>query len=353
MTTEMGTIRPARLTDRQALTDLSQRAHAAGDAHRRSLGVPVADGHPPRDQPLDPDPHMAAAAPTVGAPRGGERGAAGRVLPGNRGAASRRLGHHRARCGGRADGRRGALGAAPALDRGGGQKNVGRYFAACSDVRENLELFGQASLTAYAQEEILYLPAASERGARSWLRRRWLETEPPPRKETERSRENPPPNPPPIGGRLARSTIGTSCCSRPARRTPGTSSTCGRTPRRRPSRGSRATAPPTGRPVGHEAVVPRSSLNPLLHFSDVSAWLHARRPAGRAASRSTAPAARGRTTCASWSATGPTARPSWRRCCAAAGGEAARRASSLRCEHTSRAGRMAATGGRLRADRPG
>src|SRR5256885_17197665 len=41
MTTEAGTIRPARITDRQALIDMSQRAHAAGDAHRRSLGVPA------------------------------------------------------------------------------------------------------------------------------------------------------------------------------------------------------------------------------------------------------------------------------------------------------------------------
>src|SRR5204862_370594 len=53
----------------------------------------------------------------------------------------------------------------------GAKKNVGRYFAACSDVRENLELFGQASFMAYAQEEILYLAAASERGPGSWLRK--------------------------------------------------------------------------------------------------------------------------------------------------------------------------------------
>ena len=35
------TIRSARLTDRQALADLSRRVHASHDAHRRSLGVPA------------------------------------------------------------------------------------------------------------------------------------------------------------------------------------------------------------------------------------------------------------------------------------------------------------------------
>ena len=45
-------------------------------------------------------------------------------------------------------------------------------------------------------------------------------------------------------------------------------------------------------PVGHEAVVPRSSLNPLLHFSEVNAWLL---PDGARVSDSpsTAPAATG------------------------------------------------------------
>ena len=34
-------IRPARITDRQALATLSRRVHGAADAHRRSLGVPA------------------------------------------------------------------------------------------------------------------------------------------------------------------------------------------------------------------------------------------------------------------------------------------------------------------------
>ena len=63
--------------------------------------------------------------------------------------------------------------------------------------------------------------------------------------------------------------------SRPARPTRGTCSTCG------------ATAPPPAiarvedyhaadwESVGHEAIVPRSSLNPILHFGAVSAWLSA------------------------------------------------------------------------------
>ena len=34
-------IRPARLSDRAALVDLSRSVHASTDAHRRSLGVPA------------------------------------------------------------------------------------------------------------------------------------------------------------------------------------------------------------------------------------------------------------------------------------------------------------------------
>ena len=50
--------------------------------------------------------------------------------------------------------------------------------------------------------------------------------------------------------------------------------------------------------VGHEGVVPRSSLNPLLHFSGVNAWLLPGSSAP-AASRSTAAAAKAPTTCGS------------------------------------------------------
>ena len=113
------TIRAARLTDRQALTDLSRRVHASTDAHRRSLGVPAPSARVAAHQPLDAHPVVAAAARAVGPPggRGGRR--AGRQLPRDRGAASRRLGHHRARRGRRADGGRDPLRPARRARRGG------------------------------------------------------------------------------------------------------------------------------------------------------------------------------------------------------------------------------------------
>ena len=43
---EAGEVRAARLTDRQALADLSGQVHAAADAYRRSLGVPAPTGSP-------------------------------------------------------------------------------------------------------------------------------------------------------------------------------------------------------------------------------------------------------------------------------------------------------------------
>ena len=65
----------------------------------------------------------------------------------------------------------------------------------------------------------------------------------------------------------------TAPCGRPDRPTRGTSSTCGR----------HTTPPAIARVEGygaadwegvdHEAVVPRSSLNPLLHFGSVGAWV--------------------------------------------------------------------------------
>ena len=41
------------------------------------------------------------------------------------------------------------------------RRDVARYHAACADVPENLELFGQLSFMAYAQEEIWYRPPGS------------------------------------------------------------------------------------------------------------------------------------------------------------------------------------------------
>ena len=52
----------------------------------------------------------------------------------------------------------------------GAQRNIGRYHAACADVPENMELFGQLSFMAYAQE-IWYRPPGESRGSASGPRR--------------------------------------------------------------------------------------------------------------------------------------------------------------------------------------
>ena len=57
-----------------------------------------------------------------------------------------------------------------ALVEEGARHEVARFHAACADVRENLELFGQSGFMAYAQEEIWWRPPEPARGPRSWLR---------------------------------------------------------------------------------------------------------------------------------------------------------------------------------------
>ena len=229
----------ARLTDRQALTDLSRRVHAASDAHRRSLGVPAPSAGTPRISlstlmpswlPLRaPSVHLVAEV--------GRR--ARRQLPGHRGAAPRRLGHHRARRGRRPDGRpRSAIELLDALVEEGARHNVARFHAACADVRENLELFGQAGFMAYAQEEIWWRAPEPAQGPRSWLR------------SAGRA----------VDGRDGAGRPTTSSSSRPARRTRGTCSTCGPTPRRRPSPGSRATHAADWESVGQRG--DRAALRP-------------------------------------------------------------------------------------------
>ena len=103
-------------------------------------------------------------------------------------------------------------------------RNVARFHAACSDVPENMELFGQLGFMAYAQEEIYYRPPEAESSARSWLRGVFG----------------------PKGNGHPEGEAPHLPCSPPARRTPGTSSTCGRMPRRRPSPASRTTRHRTG-----------------------------------------------------------------------------------------------------------
>ena len=273
MTTEMGNIRAARITDRQALIDLSQRAHAAGDAHRRSLGVPAPTASRPGISlstliptwlPLrPPSVHLVAESEgqLVGSCRAIEEphrddwviteleAADGPMAAEVRWALLQRL-----------------IEEAP-------QRNVARFHAACSDVPENLELFGQLGFMAYAQEEILYLAAATERGPRSWLRRL-----------------------------VAKDAAGSPDGDGSKGRRPTTKSTAhwGEThtlddrhvalqPAGAPDAWhlfdlwTHATPPAIARiegysaadwdSVGHEAIVPRSSLNPIMHFNEVDAWL--------------------------------------------------------------------------------
>jgi hypothetical protein len=136
------------------------------------------------------------------------------------------------------------------------QQDVARLHVACADAHENLELFGQAGFVAYAQEQICYRPPEPLHGPGSWFRsfvdaRRG-------RNGTHRTDEIP-------------ASVG------PVR------------PAGSPDAWhlfdlwSHTTPPAIARVEGygaadwegvdHEAVVPRSSLNPLLHFGSVGAWV--------------------------------------------------------------------------------
>jgi hypothetical protein len=255
MSADRSTIRSARLTDRQALADLSRRVHGAVDAHRRSLGVPAPTPEStgislsslmPSWLPLrQPSVHLVAEIDDelVGSCRAIEE-------PHRDDWAITEL--------------EAADGDAPAseirfalldaLVQEGARHGVTRFHAACADARENLELFGQAGFIAYAQEEIWWRPPQIIRGPRSWLRSL-------------------------IGrdGRERRSS---------AREAPTGVDV---TPAGSPDAWhlfdlwTHATPPTIARiegygaadweAVGSEAIVPRSALNPILHFSEVSAWL--------------------------------------------------------------------------------
>jgi hypothetical protein len=260
LTATDGAVRAARITDRQALIELSRRVHASDDGYRRSLGVPAPTATLPRISmsalipswlPLRPASlHLVAEADgeLVGSCRALEEphrddwaiieldAADGPMAAEIRYALLRAL-----------------------IDEAG-QRNVARFHAACSDVRDNIELFGQLGFMAYAQEEIFYRPPESATGPRSWLR-----------------------------GMLARD--GGSAHAHADEDVPLQSVGA-------PDAWhlfdlwSHATPPAIARvegyaaedweSAGHEGVVPRSSLNPLLHFSGVNAWLmpHEQRAGG-------------------------------------------------------------------------
>jgi len=262
VTVDGGSIRAARITDRQSLGDLSRRVHASDDAHRRSLGIPASTATQgfslatliPTWIPLrPPSVHLVAEADgrLVGSCRASEE-------------------PHRddwviieldAVEGPMAAEVRWAL--LQALIEEGAKKNVARYHVACSDVRENLELLGQATFVAYAQEEILYLPPVTERGPAGWLRRVLGRPRPP------RGQDGAAPD---HWGEAH------GAAEQHARLQPAGAPDAWHLF----DLWSHATPPAVARMedyaavdwegVGHEAIVPRSSLNPMLHFSDVSAW---------------------------------------------------------------------------------
>jgi hypothetical protein len=244
------TIRSARLSDRQALSHLSRRVHASFDAHRRSLGVPAPTAETRRISlstlipswlPLRaPSVHLVAEdeGEIVGSCRAIEEPHGDDWVITELDAADGPLA---------AEVRWDLLGAL--LDESL-RHDVARFHAACADVRDNLELFGQAGFMAYAQEEIWWRPPEVTRGPRSWIR---------------------------------------SLVARDGRRPAREPQEVDLTPAGAPDAWhlfdlwSHATPPAIARiegygaadweSVGHEAIVPRSSLNPLLHFSEVDAWL--------------------------------------------------------------------------------
>ena len=243
------TIRTARLTDRQALADLSRNVHASFDAHRRSLGVPAPTTESPRISlstlipswlPLRaPSVHLVAEidGELVGSCRAIEEPHREDWVITELDAADGALA---------AEIRFDLLGA---LVEEGAKHEVGRFHAACADVRENLELFGQSGFMAYAQEEIWWRPPQQLHGPRSWLR-------------SFVSRE-------PKGSAAADDGPELQAAGAPDAW-------------HLFDLWSHATPPAIARiegygaadweGVGQEAIVPRSALNPVLHFSGVDAW---------------------------------------------------------------------------------
>ncbi len=255
MTDGSGAVRAARLTDRQALAALSRRVHASPDGHRRSLGVPAVDPARPRISlatlipswlPLrSPSVHLVAEVD-------GELVGSARAItePHRSDWVIIEL-----------DAEDGPMSAEvrwtllTALVAEGSQQDVARFHVACADAHENLELFGQAGFVAYAQEQICYRPPEPLHGPGSWVRSF-------------------------VDARRGRN--GGHADDAPA--TEGAVRAAGS-----PDAWhlfdlwTHSTPPAIARVEGygaadwegvdHEAVVPRSSLNPLLHFGSVGAWV--------------------------------------------------------------------------------
>jgi hypothetical protein len=226
-----GSIRAARITDRQALVALSRQVHDGREGFRRSLGVPAHSSAPDRISlaalmpswlPMrSPSVHMVAEwdGRLVGSCRAIEEPHRDDWVITELDATDTPM----------ASEVRFAL--LRAVTEEGARRDVARYHAACADVPENMELFGQLNFTAYAHEEIWYRAPGAIEGAAvedlapatppdAWhLFDLWSHTTPPAIARIE------------------------------------------------------AYGAADWETVGHEGVVPRSSLNPLLHFSAVNAWL--------------------------------------------------------------------------------
>lgn len=250
MTADAGLIRPARLADRQALGALSRRVHQSVESHRRSLGVPAPTDSLTRVSLTDlvrswlplrsPSVHLVAEADgeLVGSCRAIEEPHRDDWVITELDAAEAPMA---------AEVRFALL---EAVVEEGARHNVARFHAACSDAPENLTLFRQAGFTSYAAEEIFYRPPAGERGARSWLR-----TIIPGNAPGVTSANPDPPALQQIGSGDAWHLFDLWTHATP----PAVART-------------EDYAAADWEPVGHEGVVPRSCLNPLLHFSSVDAW---------------------------------------------------------------------------------
>lgn len=245
------TIRPARLGDRQALAELSRRVHESADAHRRSLGVPAPTAETPRIGlstlvpswiPLRvPSGHLVAEldGALVGSCRAVEEPHRDDWFITELDAAEGPMANEI---------RFGLLGA---IVEEAQRRDVARIHAACADVRENLELFGQSGFMAYAQEEIWWRAPEPMRGPRSWLRS--------------------------LVGRDGRRPVREAATPLPELQAAGAPDAWHLF-----DLWSHATPPAIARiegygagdweSVGQEAIVPRSALNPVLHFSEVNAW---------------------------------------------------------------------------------
>ncbi|HLA65835.1 MAG TPA: hypothetical protein VK600_04550 [Candidatus Saccharimonadales bacterium] len=254
MTDESGAVRAARLTDRQSLVELSRRVHLSAEGYRRSLGVPAPSATRPqvtlatfvpswlpRRSPsvhlvAESDGELVGSCRAIEEPRRDDWVIIELDADDSPMAAEVRF----------------AL--LSALVEEGAQHNVARFHAACSDVPENMELFAQLGFMAYAQEEIWYRAPQPVRGPRSWLRGVI---------------------PGSNAGRDGGERVTPDVANLQAVGTPDAWLLFDLWSHTTPPAISRVEgyAAADWETVGHEGVVPRSSLNPLLHFNAVTAWL--------------------------------------------------------------------------------